>query len=171
MFYLLNFLIDKINFDSELNKFDGYYNYSDKELYMDGKIYNQTYRNGGKVIEKPKNLGDTRRTGSTIHFKPDPKIFSSTIFDYKTIANRLKESAFLIKGLRIELNDLRSGKSDVFHYENGIVEFIKSLIEGKKPIHEPVFFTGTVSKIMVEVAIQYCSEFYGENILSFVNKH
>ncbi|MDY3899537.1 MAG: DNA topoisomerase IV subunit B [Bacilli bacterium] len=138
-------------------------------IYRDGKIYNQTYRNGGKVIEKPKNLGDTRRTGSTIHFKPDPKIFSSTIFDYKTIANRLKESAFLIKGLRIELNDLRSGKSDVFHYENGIVEFIKSLIEGKKPIHEPVFFTGTVSKIMVEVAIQYCSEFYGENILSFVN--
>lgn len=138
-------------------------------IYRDGKIYNQTYRNGGKTIEKAKNLGDTRRTGSTIHFKPDPKIFSSTIFDYKTIANRLKESAFLIKGLRIELNDLRSGKSDVFHYENGIVEFIKSLIEGKKPIHEPVFFTGTVSKIMVEVAIEYCSEFYGENILSFVN--
>ncbi len=138
-------------------------------IYRDGKIYNQTYRNGGKIIEKPKNLGDTRRTGTTIHFKPDPKMFSSTIFDYKTIANRLKESAFLIKGLRIELNDLRTGRSDAFHYENGIVEFIKALIEGKKPIHEPAFFTGTVSKILVEVAIQYCSEFYGENILSFVN--
>ena len=138
-------------------------------IYRDGKIYNQTYRNGGKIIEKPKNLGDTRRTGTTIHFKPDPKMFSSTIFDYKTIANRLKESAFLIKGLRIELNDLRTGRSDAFHYENGIVEFIKALIEGKKTIHEPAFFTGTVSKILVEVAIQYCSEFYGENILSFVN--
>ncbi len=138
-------------------------------IHRDGKIYNQTFRNGGKNIEKPKNLGDTRRTGTTIHFKPDPKIFSSTIFDYKTIANRLKESAFLIKGLRIELNDLRNDKSVVFHYENGIVEFIKSLIENKKPIHEPVFFTGTVSNILVEVAIQYCSEFYGENIVSFVN--
>ncbi|MGM9899071.1 MAG: DNA topoisomerase IV subunit B [Bacilli bacterium] len=138
-------------------------------IYRDGKIYNQTYRNGGKIIEKPKNLGETRRTGSTIHFKPDPKIFSSTIFDYKTIANRLKESAFLIKGLKIELNDLRTGKSDVFHYENGIVEFIKSLIEGKKAIHQPAFFTGTAFGILVEVSIVYCSEFYGENILSFVN--
>lgn len=138
-------------------------------IYRDGKIYNQTYKNGGKNIEKPKNLGETRRTGSTIHFKPDPKIFSSTIFDYKTISNRLKESAFLIKGLRIELNDLRTGKSDVFHYENGIVEFIKSLIEGKKAIHEPVFFTGVAFGIYVEAAIVYCSEFYGENILSFVN--
>lgn len=138
-------------------------------IYRDGKIYNQTYRNGGKIIEKPKNLGDTRRTGSTIHFKPDPKIFSSTIFDYKTIANRLKESAFLIKGLRIELNDLRNGKNDVFHYENGIVEFIKSLVEGKKLIHEPAFFTGTVLGIFVEVAIVYCSELYSENVLSFVN--
>lgn len=138
-------------------------------IYREGRIYNQTYRGGGKVIEKPKNLGDTRRTGTTIHFKPDPKIFSSTIYDYKTIANRLKESAFLIKGLKIELNDLRTGKTDVFHYENGIVEFIKTQIEGKKPIHDPVFISGTVSGILVEVAMQYCSDFYNENILSFVN--
>ena len=138
-------------------------------IHRDGKIYNQTFRGGGKVIERPKNLGDTRRTGSTIHFKPDPKIFSSTIYDYKTIANRLKESAFLIKGLRIELNDLRTGKSDVFHYENGIIEFIKILVEGKKRIHEPVFITGTAYGILVEIAIQYCSEVYNENILSFVN--
>lgn len=138
-------------------------------IYRDGKIYNQTYRNGGKIIEKPKNLGETRRTGTTIHFKPDPKIFSTTIFDYKTIANRLKESAFLIKNLRIELNDQRTGKSDVFHYENGIVEFIKSIIENKKPIHDVAFFQGTISKIQVEVAIQYCKDYYGENLLSFVN--
>ena len=138
-------------------------------IHRDGKIYNQTYRGGGKTIERPKNLGDTRRTGTTIHFKPDPKIFSSTIYDYKTIANRLKESAFLIKGLRIELNDLRTGKSDVFHYENGIIEFIKTLVEGKKRLHEPVFMSGTVMGILVEIAIQYCGEVYNENILSFVN--
>ena len=59
-------------------------------IYRDGKIYTQTFRNGGKIIEKPKNLGDTRRTGTTVHFKPDPKIFTSTHYDYKTIAGRLK---------------------------------------------------------------------------------
>ncbi len=138
-------------------------------IHRDGKIYNQTYKNGGKVIEKPKNLGATRRTGTTIHFKPDAKIFSATIYDYKTIANHLKESAFLIKGLRIELNDLRNGKSDVFFYENGIVEFIKTLIDGKKPAHNPLFISGTNTNIMIEVAIQYCHEVYSENILSFVN--
>lgn len=138
-------------------------------IHRDGKIYYQVYRNGGQIIEKPKNLGPTRRTGTTIRFKPDPKIFSSTIYDYKTILARLKESAYLIKGLRIELNDLRSGKSEVFHFENGIVEFIKALTAGKKQIHEPVFLSGSVSGILVEASIQYCSDAYNENILSFVN--
>ncbi len=138
-------------------------------IYRDGKIYNQTYRNGGKVIEKPRNLGDTKRTGSTIHFKPDPKIFSSTIFEYKTISQRLKESAYLIKGLRIELNDLRSNKSETFFFENGIVEFIKSLTVGKEALYEPVFLSGNVSKINIEVSLLYCEKTYSENILSFVN--
>lgn len=138
-------------------------------IYRDGKIYNQTYRNGGKVIEKPRNLGDTKRTGSTVHFKPDPKIFSSTIFEYKTISQRLKESAYLIKGLRIELNDLRSNKSETFFFENGIVEFIKSLTVGKEALYEPVFLSGNVSKINIEVSLLYCEKTYSENILSFVN--
>ena len=138
-------------------------------VHRDGKIFNQTYRNGGKIIEKPKNLGNTKRTGSTIHFKPDPKIFSSTIFEYKTIAQRLKESAYLIRGLRIELNDLRTNKTDVFHFENGIVEFIKSLTVGKNPLYEPVFLSGNVQGINIEAAIVYCEKLYNENILSFVN--
>ena len=137
--------------------------------YRDGKIYNQTYRNGGKIIEKPRNLGDTKRTGSTIHFKPDPKIFSSTIFEYKTISQRLKESAYLIKGLRIDLNDLRTGKSESFHFQNGIVEFIKSLTVGKEALYEPVFLSGNMYKINVEAALVYCEKTYNENILSFVN--
>ena len=138
-------------------------------IHRDGKIYNQTYRNGGKIIDKPRNLGDTKRTGSAIHFKPDPKIFSSTIFEYKTIAQRLKESAYLIKGLRIDLNDLRTNKSDSFHYENGIVEFIKSLCAGKDALYDPVFLSGNLSKINIEVALMYCEKTYNENILSFVN--
>ncbi len=138
-------------------------------IHRDGKIYNQTYRNGGKIIDKPRNLGETKRTGSAIHFKPDPKIFSSTIFEYKTIAQRLKESAYLIKGLRIDLNDLRTNKSDSFHYENGIVEFIKSLCAGKDALYDPVFLSGNLSKINIEVALMYCEKTYNENILSFVN--
>ena len=91
-------------------------------IYRDGKIFQQTYRNGGKVIEKPKSLGDTRKTGTTIHFKPDAKIFSSTNFDYKQIAQRMKESAFLIKGLKITLEDKRDGseKLEEFIFDNGI---------------------------------------------------
>jgi topoisomerase-4 subunit B len=139
-------------------------------IYRDGKIYYQKYREGGKYIEKPKNLGDTKRTGTTVHFKPDPKIFSTTIFDYRTVATRLKESAFLLKGLRIELHDLRGKEKDeVFHYENGIVEFIKTLTDGKNPIHEPEFFVGNQDGISIEVAIQYCAKSFNENIISFVN--
>ena len=138
-------------------------------IHRDGKIYNQTYRNGGKIIEKPKNLGDTKRTGSIIHFKPDPKIFSATIFEYKTISQRLKESAYLIKGLKIILNDLRSGKSDSFFFENGIIEFIKTLTVGKNALYEPVSISGNVMKINIEVALIYCENTYNENILSFVN--
>ena len=138
-------------------------------IHRDGKIYHQVFRNGGKIIEKPKNLGDTKRTGSAIKFKPDPKIFSSTIFDYKTIATRLKESAFLIKGLCIELNDLRTKKSVSYLFQNGLVEFINSLTQGKNPIHEAPFFIGNSQGIQVEASIQYCENTYNENILSFVN--
>ena len=75
--------------------------YLEVTIYRDGKIYYQRYLNGGKVIEKPKILGETKRTGTIVKFKPDRTIFSSTIFDYKTIATRLKESAYLIKGLKM----------------------------------------------------------------------
>jgi topoisomerase-4 subunit B len=143
--------------------------YLEVTIYRDGKIYYQRYLNGGKVIEKPKILGETKRTGTIVKFKPDRTIFSSTIFDYKTIATRLKESAYLIKGLKIELNDLRTNESDVFCYKNGIVEFVKSLTASKTAIHEPTFFTGEVGGIYVEASIQYCEKTYNEMILSFVN--
>ena len=140
-------------------------------IHRDGKIYNQKFLRGGKEIGKPRFIGNTRRTGTTIHFKPDGKIFSATIFDYKTVANRLKESAFLIKGLRIELHDLRGNtpKTESFYFENGIQEFVNTLTVGKNIVHEPTFFRGEMSGIYIECSIQYCEKFYGENILSFVN--
>ena len=148
-------------------------------IYRDGKIFQQTYRNGGKTIEKPKNLGDTRKTGTTIHFKPDAKVFSSTNFDYKQIAQRMKESAFLIKGLKITLEDKREGseKYEEFMFDNGIKEFVSTMTKDKQPINEPTFFVGDVpfetrgeiNKIHVEISLQYCAKSYNENVLSFVN--
>jgi len=143
--------------------------YLEVTIHRDGKIYYQKYLNGGKTIEKPKWLGDTKRTGTIIKFKPDAKIFTTTTFDYKTIAKRLKESAFLIKGLRIDLMDARTGQNETFRYDEGIVEFVKSLDQGKEVINEPTFFVGENSRIYVEASLQFSQKSYSENILSFVN--
>ena len=143
--------------------------YLEVTIYREGKIYYQKYLNGGKVIEKPKWLGDTRKTGTTIKFKPDGKIFSSTIFDHKTIVTRLKESAYLIKGLKIEFDDLRTNVTETFHFEHGIVEFVKDLTATKTRVHEPTFFVGEYGGIYVEASLVYCTNTYNENILSFVN--
>lgn len=142
--------------------------YLEVTIHRDGKIFYQRYLNGGRTIEKVKWLGKTNRTGSIIKFKPDAKVFSTTNFDYKTIATRLKESAYLIKGLRIDLIDMRSGNAESFHYENGIIEFVKSLTAGKEAIHEPALFSGEYGGIYIEASIQY-SKAYSENVLSFVN--
>lgn len=143
--------------------------YLEVTIHRDGKIYYQKYLNGGKIIEKPRWLGDTRRTGTKIKFKPDNKIFTSTIFDYKTVAKRLKESAFLIKGLRIDLIDERTGQQETFRYDEGIVEFVKSLDKGKDNINEPTFFVGESNGIYIEASLQFSNKSYSENILSFVN--
>ncbi len=140
-------------------------------IHRDGKIFYQKYLNGGKKIQKPQTLGSTKRHGTIIHFKPEAKIFSSTIYDYKTLSNHLRESAFLIKGLKIELQDLRgtTPKIESFHYENGIIEYVKALTAGKTPINEPTFFKGEAAGIQIEASIQYCQKSYSETVLSFVN--
>lgn len=138
-------------------------------IHRDKKIYYQRFENGGSVIKKPKILGETKKTGTIVHFKPDPSIFSTTIIDYKTCVARLRESAYLIKGLRIDLIDERTDQSATFHYENGIVEYVESLNVGKDVIHEPAYIEGTNSDIYVEAAIQFTAKNYQENTLSFVN--
>ena len=143
--------------------------YLEVTIHRDGKIYYQRFSNGGKTIEKPKWLGDTKRTGSMIKFKPDGKIFTTTIFDYKTISKRLKESAYLIKGLRIDLVDVRTNQHEIYCYDEGIVEFVKNMTAGKKAVNQPTFFVGENSGIYIEASIQYTEHTYSENILSFVN--
>ena len=138
-------------------------------IHRDNKIYSQRFEKGGSKIYKPKILGTTKKTGTTVHFKPDPEIFSTTIFDYKQCATRLKEAAYLIKGLKIDLIDERSGDSDTFHYQDGIVEYINDINKGKTAITEPIFIEGNAYEMQVEAAIQYTEKNYSELLLSFVN--
>ncbi|MDD3191633.1 MAG: DNA topoisomerase IV subunit B [Bacilli bacterium] len=138
-------------------------------IYRDKKVYFQRFENGGSIIKKPKIIGDTKKTGTTVHFKPDPSIFSTTIIDYKTCVARLKESAYLLKGLTIELIDERTNQHETFLFNDGIVEYINNINDKRENIHDPVYVEGTNSDIQVEAAIQYTAHSYSENILSFVN--
>lgn len=134
----------------------------------DGFIYEQRFENGGKPVTTLEKVGKTNQTGTTIHFKPDPTIFSTIVYNRETLSERLRESAFLLKGLKIELQDLRSDEKDVYHYENGIEAFVTYLNEEKDSLHQVVSFEGTQSNIEVEFAFQF-NDGYSENVLSFVN--
>ena len=134
----------------------------------DGFVYEQRFENGGKPVTTLEKIGKTNQTGTTIHFKPDPSIFSTTVYNRETLSERLRESAFLLKGLKIELHDLRNDEKDVYHYENGIEAFVAYLNEEKDTLHPVVSFEGTQSDIEVEFAFQF-NDGYSENVLSFVN--
>ncbi|MCU5745577.1 DNA topoisomerase IV subunit B [Staphylococcus sp. SQ8-PEA] len=141
------------------------------EIYRDGAIYNQRFEKGGCPKSGLEKKGKTRKTGTKVTFKPDPNIFkSSTSFNFETLSERLQESAFLLKNLRIELKDLRVGKDreEVYHYEEGIKEFVSYVNEGKEVLHEVTKFTGLSNDIEVDIAFQYNDQ-YSESILSFVN--
>ncbi len=139
-------------------------------IHRDGKIYTQKFENGGSTIHRPKITTDPKKLhGTTVCFKPDPSIFSTTYIDYKQCSQRLKESSYLIKGLKTEIFDERNDLHEVFEYSNGIVEYVKDMTAGKEKLHEPIFISGTYNNIYIECAIQYTAKTYSENILSFVN--
>lgn len=141
------------------------------EIYRDGTIYTQSFKNGGKPSSGLEKHGKTKRTGTKVTFKPDSEIFkAATSFNYDMLSERLQESAFLLKSLKITLRDLRAGKEreDVYHYEDGIKEFVSYVNEGKEVLHEVANFSGEANKIEIEVAFQYNDQ-YSEGILSFVN--
>lgn len=134
----------------------------------DGFIYEQRFENGGKPVTTLEKKGKTTQTGTTIHFKPDPTIFSTTTYNFETLSERLRESAFLLKGLRIELIDERNDFHNVFFYENGIEAFVEYLNEEKDTLHPVVSLEGESNGIEVEFAFQF-NDGYSENVLSFVN--
>ncbi|KUP37552.1 DNA topoisomerase IV subunit B [Bacillus halotolerans] len=134
----------------------------------DGFVYQQRFENGGKPVTSLEKIGKTKKTGTLTHFKPDPTMFSTTTYNFETLSERLRESAFLLKGLKIELIDERNGQREVFYYENGIEAFVAYLNEEKDALSEVVSFEGEHHSIEVDFAFQF-NDGYSENILSFVN--
>lgn len=137
-------------------------------IHRDGHTFWQRFENGGKPATALKKIRKTKKTGTTIHFKPDPAIFSMAAFNYDTLSERLREAAFLLKGLQIELIDKRYNNRETYRYETGIKAFINYLNEDKETLHPVVMFEGSQSDIQVEFAFQY-NDGFSENILSFVN--
>lgn len=140
------------------------------EVSKDGKLYRQVYHKG--VPEEPvKEVGKSNKTGTKVTFTADPEIFETTIYDYKILANRLRELAFLNRGIRITLIDKRESKpvSNEFYYEGGIEMFITHLNENKKTLHDkPIYLHKAEDKTDVEVAMQYVDA-YNENIFTYCN--
>ena len=144
------------------------------KIYRDGNVYYQRFENGGHPVEALKVIDscDVERTGSTVRFKPDEEIFTeTTVYNYDTLYKRLQEIAFLNKGLRINLYDLREmpEKHDTFLYNGGIIEYVEMLNKSKTPIHDDIIYMdGAENGIEIEVACQY-NETYSPSIYSFTN--
>ena len=134
----------------------------------DKKEYYIRFEDGGHTKVPLKEIGTTNKTGTTVRFLPDDEIFTSTNFSYTTICERMQESAFLLKGITIEVVDEEDERSAKFHYERGIEEFVEELNKGKEQLHKVLSIGSTREKIEVEIAMQY-TDSYNENIVSFVN--
>ena len=137
-------------------------------IQREGKICEISFKNGGHLDQDLKQIGNSRKTGTTVEFFPDDEIFGNARFSYTTICERMQESAFLINGLTMEVIDEEDNKKAEFCYENGLVSFIEFINDGKEPLHKVINFSGEKNGIMVDIAMQYTTT-YNENIMSFVN--
>lgn len=143
--------------------------YAVAEVRRDGNIYRQTYRYGLKDSEL-EIVGKSEKTGTTITFKADPQIFTeTTVYDYETVKNRLRELSFLNRDVRLYLKDERSGEEDKFHASGGIVSYVEWLNRNRTPVfQEPIYLAGEKDLVEVEVSFQYFDG-YSERLFSFVN--
>lgn len=138
-----------------------------------GRIYFQRFENGGHVTDALKEIGETDKTGTKVLFKADKTIFKdSTRYDYDTIKERLRQMAYLNKGIRIELNDIRTDveeRHEVYHYEGGIMEYVQYMNRNRTPLHEEVIYTeGVEDQITAEISVQY-NDSYATNLFTFAN--
>ena len=135
----------------------------------DSKIWQQEYKIGKPIYDlKATGKAEKEDTGTEVTFFPDDTIFSNTKFEFSTLETRLREIAFLNKGLKIILEDEETKKKEVFYYDGGLVEFVKWLNKSKEALHKPIYYTKSEDNVVAEVAVQY-NEGYQENVLGFVN--
>jgi len=137
------------------------------QVRRNGRIYWQRFEKG-KVVSDLEDRGSSDSTGTTITFKPDPAIFEETEFHFDTLSSRLRELAFLNRGLKITIKDEPSDKENIFQYEGGIISFVEYLNKNKEALHEPVYLSRSKDGTQVEVALQYNNS-YAENIFSYAN--
>jgi DNA gyrase subunit B len=137
------------------------------EIWQDGQVFDQRYERG-KATAPLKVTGKTKKRGTKITFKPDGQVFESLEFSFDVLAQRLRELAFLNKGLAITLKDERREKEQIFRYKGGIVSFVEHLNEAKTPLHKPIFIETEKSDMGLEVALQY-NDGYAENLFAFAN--
>ena len=140
------------------------------EVAHDGELVRMEFADGGKKIGKLEHLGKTNRTGSTVRFKPDPRIFSTTEYKYDVVCERAREEAFLLSGIAMVISDKRNKKNETetYLYADGLTAFLEYLHEDRNVLMNPVKFSGEANGIQVEAAFQYTDD-YQENTYSFVN--
>lgn len=138
------------------------------EIKRDGYKYEIEFNNGGKVLSPLTKLDKTNRTGTTVTFLPDKEIFKDAKFSFTAISERMQEVAFLIKNITIEVLDEDGDKKNLYHYEDGLKEFVNFVNEDLEGLCDTLYFSGTKNDIEVEIAMQYTTN-YSENIISFVN--
>ena len=137
-------------------------------ILRDGAIHQIRFKDGGKVDVPLHKIGTTNKTGTIVTFMPNHEIFKNLNFSYTTICERMQESAFLLKNLTCEVEDVADEKKVTYHYENGITSFVEYINEGKGVLHKVVPIHGEKGGMEVDIALQYTDE-YSENIISFVN--
>ncbi len=137
------------------------------EVHRDGFIWRQRYERGVPVTPVEK-VGKTRRTGTRTRFLPDAEIFKKVKFNRDTLSSRLRDLAFLNKGLKIRLIDERDGSEEVFHYKGGLIEFVRYLDENRSPLHKPIYIEDEKEGVQVEIAFEY-NDSYSENIFTYCN--
>ncbi|MFA7120428.1 MAG: DNA topoisomerase IV subunit B [Bacilli bacterium] len=137
-------------------------------IYRDGSIHQIKFIAGGKIDMPLKKIGNTNKTGTIVRFLPNREIFKNINFSFTTLCERMQESAFLLKNLTAEVEDVLDEKKNTYHYENGIISFVEYINEDKKVLNKVLQITGNKNNIDVDIALQY-TDSYNENIISFVN--
>ena len=141
----------------------------DINVFRDGNIYHIRFENGGHLATPLEVVGTTRKRGTLVRFLPDESLFSTTDFKWETVANHLQEEAFLLKNVTFVLIDERIKKTEEFHYESGLAEYVAILDQNKEPIGEIVHFVDDANHVKMEVAMQWCAKDYNENVYSYAN--